>query len=29
MYIDPEHHKILSRIVQVIAEDKLTIYAYL
>ncbi|MEK6524980.1 DUF3408 domain-containing protein [Myroides odoratimimus] len=29
VYIDPEHHKILSRIVQVIAEDKLTIYAYL
>ncbi|WP_073144862.1 DUF3408 domain-containing protein [Myroides odoratimimus] len=29
VYIDPEHHKILSRIVQVIADDKLTIYAYL
>ncbi|MDM1046543.1 DUF3408 domain-containing protein [Myroides sp. 1354] len=29
VYIDPKHHKILSRIVQVIAEDKLTIYAYL
>ncbi|WP_121966694.1 DUF3408 domain-containing protein [Myroides sp. N17-2] len=29
VYIDPEHHKILSRIVLVIAEDKLTIYAYL
>lgn len=29
VYIDPEHHKILSRIVQVITDDKLTIYAYL
>ncbi|WP_158963216.1 DUF3408 domain-containing protein [Myroides fluvii] len=29
VYIDPEHHKILSRIVQVIADNKLTIYAYL
>ncbi|MDM1533412.1 DUF3408 domain-containing protein [Myroides marinus] len=29
VYIDPEHHKILSRIIQVIADDKLTIYAYL
>lgn len=29
VYIDPEHHKVLSRIVKVIAEDKLTIYAYL
>ncbi|WP_413512153.1 DUF3408 domain-containing protein [Myroides odoratus] len=29
VYIDPEHHKIFSRIVQVIADNKLTIYAYL
>ncbi|WP_233266155.1 DUF3408 domain-containing protein [Myroides fluvii] len=29
VYIDTGHHKVLSRIVQVIAEDKLTIYAYL
>lgn len=29
VYIDPEHHKILSRIVHVIADEKQTIYAYL
>lgn len=29
VYIDPKHHKILSRIVQVIADDRLTIYNYL
>ncbi|MEK6484829.1 DUF3408 domain-containing protein [Myroides odoratimimus] len=29
VYIDTKHHKILSRIVQVIADDRLTIYAYL
>lgn len=29
VYIRPEFHERLSRIVQVIAEDKLTIYAYL
>lgn len=29
VYIDPDHHKKLSRIVQVIGEDNITIYAYL
>lgn len=29
VYIDPDHHKKLSRIVQVIGDDKITIYAYL
>lgn len=29
VYIDPDHHKKLSRIVQVIGDDNITIYAYL
>lgn len=29
VYIDPDHHKKLTRIVQVIEEDNITIYAYL
>lgn len=29
VYIDPDHHKKLSRIVQVIGDDNTTIYAYL
>ncbi|PWJ89667.1 uncharacterized protein DUF3408 [Flavobacterium araucananum] len=29
VYIDPDHHKKLTRIVQVIGEDNITIYAYL
>ena len=29
VYIDPNHHKKLSRIVQVIGDDNITIYAYL
>lgn len=29
VYIDPNHHKKLSRIVQVIGDDNTTIYAYL
>lgn len=29
VYINPDHHKKLTRIVQVIAEDNITIYAYL
>mgnify|MGYP001760021220 CR=1 FL=1 len=29
VYIDPNHHKKLSRIIQVIGDDNITIYAYL
>ncbi|WP_185212814.1 DUF3408 domain-containing protein [Sphingobacterium mizutaii] len=29
VYIDPDHHKKLSRIVQVIGDNEITIYAYL
>lgn len=29
VYIDPDHHKKLSRIIQVIGDDNITIYAYL
>ncbi|HAY3552827.1 DUF3408 domain-containing protein [Elizabethkingia meningoseptica] len=29
VYIDPDHHKTLSRIIQVIGENNITIYAYL